>query len=58
MVDLLDVYEGSVYDPTSGFGSNLIEFVSRVENRENVEVFVQETIFEICQLSKIRMYLN
>lgn len=58
MVDLLDVYEGSVYDPTSGFGGNLIEFVSRVENRENVEVFGQEPIFEICQLSKIRMYVN
>lgn len=58
MVGLFEQYEGTVYDATSGLCGNLIEYISKVQEPELLEVYGQEMHNELCQISKIRLYLN
>ena len=58
LVNLFDQFEGKVYDPTSGLGGNLLEYVKKAQEPNSIEVYAQEMHHELCKLSKMRMYLN
>lgn len=58
IVSLFDQYEGTVYDATSGLGGNLLEYISKSQEPDNLEVYGQEMNYELCRLSKMRFYIN